>query len=85
MPGRPALHGMADYRALVTRSLAAVRPVSFDFHAMAVDGDRVLCEWTIALEVREDGMPIVYRGMSSCVIDGERITSWREYYDPSFP
>ncbi len=84
MPRREPIHGMADYRALVERSLAMVRPVSFEYHALAVDGDCVLAEWTQAHEVRTTGRQLRYRGMSWCRIVDGRIAEWREYYDPSF-
>src|SRR6266542_1747590 len=66
MPRRDPIDGIDDYSALVRRSLEAVRPVSFDFHALAVEDDSVLAEWTIALEVRAGGRCISYRGMSAC-------------------
>lgn len=82
-PGREPVRGMHDYAALVRRSLAALRPTTFDFHELAVDGDVVLAEWTITLTVRDGGGTISYRGMSSCELRGDRIARWREYYDPA--
>jgi uncharacterized protein (TIGR02246 family) len=81
-PGREPVRGMGDYEALVRRSLASLRPTSFEFHELAVDGDTVLAEWTITLTLRSDGRTIAYRGMSSCELRGDRIALWREYYDP---
>jgi uncharacterized protein (TIGR02246 family) len=81
-PGREPVQGMRDYAALVHGSLAALRPTTFEFHELAVDGDTVLAEWTITLTVRDDGRTISYRGMSSCELRGDRIARWREYYDP---
>jgi limonene-1,2-epoxide hydrolase len=75
--------GIDAYRAVVRRSLAALRPVSFDFHHIAVDGTSVLAEWTIALDVRASGDRITYRGMSVCELRDGLIASWREFYDPS--
>jgi uncharacterized protein (TIGR02246 family) len=77
------VHGLAAYGRLVRASLEHVRPVSFDFHQIAVHDDVVLAEWTIALEVRADRRPITYRGMSVCEVRDGRITTWREYYDPA--
>jgi limonene-1,2-epoxide hydrolase len=82
-PGREPVAGLEAYGRLVRASLAHVRPVSFDFHQLAVDGDVVLAEWTIALELRADRRPISYRGMSVCEIADGRIRTWREYYDPA--
>jgi limonene-1,2-epoxide hydrolase len=78
-----AVEGIAAYRAMVERSLVALRPVSFDFHALAVDGPLVLAEWTIALEWRADGRALSYRGMSVCELVDGRIRWWREFYDPA--
>jgi ketosteroid isomerase-like protein len=83
VPGREAVHGIGDYAALVRRSLEALRPTSFEFHELAVEGDTVLAEWTITLAVRHDGRTIAYRGMSSCRLQDDRIARWREYYDPA--
>ncbi len=81
-PASEPTHGRARYAALVRRSLAAVRPVAFDFHEIAVHGTTVLAEWTITLEVRADRRELSYRGMSICEIEDGRILWWREYYDP---
>jgi uncharacterized protein (TIGR02246 family) len=81
-PARPPVHGRAAYERLVRASLDHVRPVSFDFHHLAVHGDTVLAEWTIGLEVRADGRSISYRGMSVCELRDGLIQSWREYFDP---
>jgi uncharacterized protein (TIGR02246 family) len=77
------VRGREEYGALVRRAYRATRPVAFDFHTIAVDGDRVLAEWTIELEVRADGRRIRYRGMSTCRVRDRRIIEWREYYDPA--
>jgi uncharacterized protein (TIGR02246 family) len=76
------VRGMTDYAALVRRSLEAFRPASFEFHAIAVHGDQVLAEWTIALDSRRGDGRVTYRGMSIGTISGGRIRTWREYYDP---
>ena len=83
VPGREAVVGIEAYARMVRTSLEHVRPVQFEFHQLAVDGDVVLAEWTIDLEVRADGRPISYRGMSVCEIADGRIRTWREYYDPA--
>jgi len=83
VPGRDPVVGIAAYAEMVRTSLAHVRPVRFDFHQLAVHGDVVLAEWTIDLEVRADGRPISYRGMSVCEIAEGRIRRWREFYDPA--
>jgi limonene-1,2-epoxide hydrolase len=84
MPGRAEpLHGIAAYRKLVARSFEWARPASFDFHHLAVVGGIVLAEWTIAVERRDTGERVRWRGMSICEIRDGRIAWWREYYDPA--
>jgi uncharacterized protein (TIGR02246 family) len=82
-PAGSPVHGIDEYRRMVERSLAALRPVSFDFHAFAVDGPVVMAEWTIELALRSDDRRITYRGMSICELADGRIRWWREYYDPA--
>ena len=83
VPGRPTMRGIDAYAELVRRSNEYVKPVSFDFHEIAVDGATVLSEWTITIERRDGGRRITYDGMSRCEIRDDVITSWREYYDPA--
>lgn len=83
VPGRDPIHGLPAYAELVRTSYEHVRPVAFDFHALALDGPRVLSEWTITIEWRADGRQVSYRGMSICTLRDGRIASWREYYDPA--
>jgi ketosteroid isomerase-like protein len=81
LPGRDApLVGLAAYRALVEQSFAWARPVSFDVHQLAFDGDVALAEWTIRVERRRDGVPFEWSGMSACEVRDGRITWWREYH-----
>ena len=80
--GEP-LQGRAAYGELVRRSLQHVRPVGFEVHEIAVDGSKVLAEWTQTHEVRADGRRLRYRGMSICEIRDGLIHAWREYYDPA--
>lgn len=82
-PTGPPVHGIEAYAAMVRRSLRAIRPVSFEFHTLAVDGPLVLAEWTIVLAARADERRMTYRGMSICELAGDRIRWWREYYDPA--
>ena len=73
----------AAFAALVQRSFELARPVSFDFHRIAIDGDAVLAEWTIAMEARDGGRRIAWRGMSVCTMRDGLIASWREYWNPA--
>jgi ketosteroid isomerase-like protein len=81
LPGRDEpLVGLDRYRALVERSLAWARPVAFDVHHLAVDGDVVLAEWTMRAERRDDGVLVQWSGASACGVRDGRIAWWREYH-----
>jgi ketosteroid isomerase-like protein len=80
VPGRE-IRGRADYEKMVRGSFGWGKPVSFDFHHLAVDGDVVLCDWTITVERRSDAKQIAWRGMSACELRDGRIVWWREYYE----
>ena len=84
LPGRAEpIRGKAAYTKLVAGSFARLRPVSWEFHRLAVDGDHVLSEWTIAGADRASGRRVRWRGMSICRIAGGVIHEWREYWDPA--
>ena len=84
LPGRAdPIRGRGAYAALIEQSFARLRPVSWDFHRLAIDGDHVLSEWTISGEDRATGRSIAWRGMAICRIAGGQIQEWREYWDPS--
>jgi len=80
--GEP-IRGREAFRELVRRSYGVTRPVSFEFHEIAVHGPKVLAEWTITLENKADRKQLSYRGMSVCELRDGLIQSWREYYDPA--
>ncbi len=81
-PGR-TVRGHAEYEPMSRRSFQWAKPVAFEFHHLAVDGDVVLADWTIAVERRSDGGRVEWRGMSACELRDGTITWWREYYqDP---
>ena len=79
----PPLQGRAAFAELVRRSSAAMRPCSFEVHALAVHGELVLAEWTIVVEARADGRRIRWRGMSTATYRDGRIATWREYWNPA--
>ncbi len=84
LPGRSEpVRGKTAYRRVVESSFRFLRAVRWDFHRIAVDGDHVLSEWTIAGEVRATGTPIAWRGMAICRIENGLIQEWREYWDPA--
>ena len=79
----PPLEGRAAFAELVRGSSAAMRPCSFEVHALAVHGEQVLAEWTIVVEARADGRRIRWRGMSIATYRAGRIATWREYWNPA--
>ena len=79
LPGGRVLFGVDDYRAMLERSFAWAAPVSFDVHALAVDDDRVLSDWTIRAR-RADDVLVEWRGLSICELRAGRIVWWREHH-----
>ncbi len=81
VPGR-TITGRDAYRDLAAGSFVWGRPVAFDVHHLALDGDVVLADWTITVERRADGASVAWRGMSACALAADgRIVWWREYYE----
>ena len=84
LPGRKdAVRGRDAYAEIVAGSFERMRPVSWEYHRLAVDGDHVLTEWTISGEIRANGKPASWRGMAICRIEDGLIREWREYWDPA--
>ncbi|MGH7857352.1 MAG: GNAT family N-acetyltransferase [Candidatus Binatia bacterium] len=77
------LRGRDAFAELVRRSFEFARPRRFDFHEIAVVGNRVLAEWTIAIAPRNGGGEIEWRGMSIARLCDGRIAWWREYWNPA--
>ena len=80
VPGR-TITGQTAYRELAASSFAWAKPVDFEFHHLAVDGDVVLADWTITVERRRDGETVAWRGMCACELRDGLIVWWREYYE----
>jgi ketosteroid isomerase-like protein len=86
VPGR-TVRGHAEYEPMARRSFEWAKPVSFEFHHIAVgtassgEGDVVMADWTITVARRSDDVPITWRGMSVCGFVDDRIAWWREYYE----
>ena len=75
--------GKPAYAELIARSSKNMRPISWEFHALAIDGDRVLAEWTLSGELRAAKKVVTWRGMSICRLEDGLIKEWREYWDPA--
>jgi uncharacterized protein (TIGR02246 family) len=84
IPGRAEpIRGKTAYAKMIDGSMKSMRPVSWEFHSLAVDGDRVLAEWTLAGEFRAKKKLVSWRGMSICSLRDGLICEWREYWDPA--
>ena len=79
LPGGRTVEGIDAYRRMLEQSFAWATPVSFDVHALAVDGDNVLADWTIRAR-RADDVEVEWRGLSICELRDGRITWWREHH-----
>jgi ketosteroid isomerase-like protein len=80
LPGGRVISGVDAYRRMVERSFKWAAPVSFDVHALAVEGDMVLADWTIRARRREDDVTVEWRGLSVCELRDGRIAWWREHH-----
>ncbi len=74
------VRGIEKYRRLVVGSFAWAAPVSFDVHALGVDGSVVLADWSIRARRREDGVFIEWQGLSVCELRDGKIIWWREHH-----
>jgi len=77
------LCGRQEFGQLVRQSMQMMRPVAFEVHHLAVVGDVILAEWTIAAEHRQSGQRIEWAGMSVAEVSEGLITRWREYWNPA--
>jgi len=77
------LRGKSAYADLVRQSFEFSRPLRFEILHLAAAGSMVLAEWRIALERRDGGRVIEWRGMSVCEIHDGMIHAWREYWNPT--
>jgi uncharacterized protein (TIGR02246 family) len=75
--------GREAYASLIAQSTKNMRPISWEFHSLALDGDRVLAAWTLSGEFRATGKTHSWRGMSICRLESGLIKEWREYWDPA--
>ncbi|MBM3671981.1 MAG: nuclear transport factor 2 family protein [Actinobacteria bacterium] len=78
------VRGHAEYESMTKMSFEWAKPVSFDFHHLAIgDDDVVMCDWTITVARRADNQEITWCGMNVCQLKEGVIQWWREYYqDP---
>ena len=74
--------GRSALENAVRRSYLRFRPVSWEFHEVAVHDSTVLAEWTVTTEVRTTGAKRSIRAMCICEISDGLITCQREYQSP---
>jgi limonene-1,2-epoxide hydrolase len=77
------VRGRAAFAQLVRQSMQMMRPLVFDVHHLAVHGNVILAEWTIAAEHRQSGQRVEWAGMSVAEVADGVITGWREYWNPA--
>ena len=75
--------GKEAYASMIDQSTKNMRPISWVFHSLAIDEDRVLAEWTLSGEIKATGKTHSWRGMSICRLEDGLIKEWREYWDPA--
>jgi limonene-1,2-epoxide hydrolase len=80
LPGGRVVSGKTEYRRMVEQSFSWAAPVSFDVHALAVDGNSVLSDWTIRARRRSDDVVVEWDGLSICELRDGRIVWWREHH-----
>ena len=76
------LRGKENYAALAREAFESGTPIRLDFHHLAVDGDVVLCEFSIEAE-RPDGSRFAWDGMGRGLLRDGLIATWREYWNPA--
>ncbi len=82
LPGHPEpICGKAPYAKFIENAFRGMRPISWEFHRLAIDGDCVLSEWTLVGELRASGKVLTFRGMSTCRLADGLLQEWREYWD----
>jgi limonene-1,2-epoxide hydrolase len=74
--------GRASLEQTVRRNYEKYRPISWEFHEMAVDGTKVLAEWTVTMEARSTGSRWSLKAMSICEVRNGQLAWWREYRLP---
>jgi hypothetical protein len=80
--GVERIRGRLALENAVRRSYLRFRPISWEFHDIAVHGSNVMTEWTVVMEGRTTGTTRGFRAMSICEIcDGLAIWQ-REYRAP---
>lgn len=81
--GKEQLRGRVAMEDMVRRNYERFRPISWEFHEIAVHRSNVLAEWTVTLEARANGARWSFPAMSICEIRDGAIAWWREYRWPT--
>lgn len=72
--------GKADAEAFWQEYLAPFAVITTEFYNVTEDDDGAVLEW-VSKGSLEGGKAICYRGVSSLSFEGERVKSFRTYYD----
>lgn len=77
--GVELVRGRMALENAIRRSYLRFRPLSWDFHEIAVHDANVLSEWTVTMEDRTAGTARSMRAMSICEIE-DGLTTWQREY-----
>ncbi len=72
--------GKADAEAFWQEYLEPFGDLATEFYNVTEDGDGAVLEWETEGSLK-GGKPIRYRGVSSISFDGDKVKSFRTYYD----
>jgi hypothetical protein len=74
--------GRAAWEDVIRRNDERSSPVSWEFHSIAVDGSKILAEWTVTIEPKGSGTKVALKAMSISEAKDGRFTSHHEYRWP---
>jgi len=81
IPMQP-VHGREAIKEFIAGFVAAVDGIDFDVHRQISDGNLVVNERTDVIR-RHDGGKVPLPVMGVFEVQNDRITAWRDYFDPA--
>jgi len=80
--GVEQISGLSEWAEVVRRSDERASPIGWEFHAVAVDGSKILAEYTFTVEPKGTGVQRSVHGMSISEVRDGVFTSHRDYRWP---
>jgi len=80
--GVEQINGRAAWEEVVRRSDERASPISWEFHAVGVDGSKILAEYTFTVEPKGTGVRRSVHGMSISEVRDGVFTSHRDFRWP---